>query len=145
MGRLSSTKSGGRLKSKSSSDLGTLEGLGLYARSVGLGDEVDKIINPKPKLSALQRLSAGLSAFNPAEAILTGDEQNSLGTGFKTYGSNVVKGIRSAVTGTDYQGQRRYFKDVAEKHGIENGIAKWGLGFAGDVLLDPSTYFGSRK
>ncbi len=40
------------------------------------------------------------------------------------------------------EGERRTFSDVAEKLGVDNGIAKFGLGFVGDVLLDPSTYFG---
>lgn len=149
MGRLSGTSSGGRLSSGSSGgrlssnkqDLGTLDGLSQYAKTVGLGEEVDKIINPKKKLSVLQRLGIGLSALNPAEAILTGKEQG-VGTGVKTYFTGAARSIASAVTGTDYVGNRRYFKDVAEKLGVENGIAKFGIGFVGDVLLDPSTYFG---
>lgn len=122
-------------------DLGSLEGLTAYAESQGFGEEAAEITNPEPKLSALQRLSAGLGAFNPAEALLTGKEKG-LGSGILEYGKNVAQGIGSAITGKDYQGERRYFKDVAEELGVENKIAKFGLGFVGDVLLDPSTYFG---
>lgn len=111
------------------------------ARAVGLGEEAERIVAP-PKLSTLQRLSKGLGAFNPAEAYLVGKEKNSALAGGLEYGKNVFTGIASAVTGTDYEPNRRSFKDVAEDAGIENEIAKAGLGFVGDVLLDPSTYFG---
>jgi hypothetical protein len=140
MGRLTS-QSGGRLTTKKQ-DLTTLDGLRAYAEAAGLGEEVSKIIDKKPKLSVLQRLSKGLGAFNPAEAVLTGVEEKSLAKGAFEYGKNIVQGIGSAITGTDYEQDRRAFKDVAEKMGIENGIAKFGIGFIGDVLLDPTTYFG---
>lgn len=128
--------------SKKKVDLKTTGGLAAYAESVGLGKKADKILNPKPKLGVLGRLSAGLSAFNPAEAYLTGKEKG-FATGLGTYAKNIAQGVGSAITGTDYQGERRYFKDVAKEAGIENKIAQFGIGFLGDVLLDPSTYFGS--
>lgn len=148
MGRLSSSSGGGRLSSRSggrlkskAQDLNTVEGLSSYAKTVGLSSEADSITKPKQKLSALQRLSSGLSSLNPAEAILTGREQG-VGVGIKTYFTGAARSLASAVTGTDYNPNRRMFKDVAESTGIENGIAKFGIGFLGDVLLDPSTYFG---
>jgi hypothetical protein len=128
---------------KKKQDLTSLEGLRAYGESVGLGKEVSEIIDRKPKLSILQRLSKGLGAFNPAEAILTGVEEQSLAKGVFEYGKNILQGIGSAVTGNDYEQDRRTFKDVAEKMGVENGIAKFGIGFVGDVLLDPTTYFGA--
>lgn len=146
-GRLSST-SRGRLgsstrgRSSVKQDLDTVEGLSRFATSKGFGKEADKITEKKPKLSFLQRLSAGLSAFNPANAISTGMERGG-GAGTVQYGKDILKGIGSAVTGTDYQGDRKYFADIAEDMGVENKIARWGIGFAGDVLLDPSTYFGA--
>lgn len=123
-------------------DLGTVEGLTAKAQQVGLGAEAAKIVDTTPKLSFLQRVGTGLSALNPAEAILTGMEKKNVGAGALKYGEGVIEGVGSALTGTDYQGQRRYFSDVAEKLGVKNGIAKFGIGFLGDVLLDPSTYFG---
>lgn len=133
----------GRYKStRTTEDLGTVEGLSRYAQSVGLGKEAQAIANPTPRLSFLQRLGKGLGAFNPAEAILTGFEKKSFGAGVATYGKSILQGAGSALTGKDYGGQRRYFREVAEKLGVENGIAKFGIGFLGDVLLDPSTYFG---
>jgi len=130
-------------KKKVKADLSTAEGLAQYARSAGLDKQVSGILGESgtPKISALQRLSKGLGAFNPAEAILTGTEKG-FGAGLLKYGEGIVRGIGSAITGRDYEGQRRYFSDVAEKMGIENGIAKFGIGFLGDVLLDPTTYFG---
>lgn len=129
-------------KSSKKLDLGTTGGLYKAAEDAGLGEQAGKIVDPTPKLSALQRLGAGLGAFNPADAILTGMEKGSTLAGIKDYVGDIGRGIGSAITGTDYQGERRYFGDVAEKLGVENGIAKWGIGFVGDVLLDPTTYFG---
>lgn len=140
MGRYKSSSSGGRYKPKTV-DFSTAEGLAAYAKGIGLDEQVNKILDTTPKLSFLQRLGKGLGAFNPAEAILTGTEQG-VGAGLLKYGTGIVKGIGSAVIGKDIEGERRYFSDVAEKYGIENGIAKFGIGFLGDILLDPTTYFG---
>lgn len=140
MARYNSSSSGGRYKTKSS-DLSTAEGLAEYAKGLGLGEQVNKILDTTPKLSALQRLGKGLGAFNPAEALLTGQEKG-VGAGVAKYITGVAQGIGSAITGKDYEGERRTFSDVAEKYGIENGIAKFGIGLVGDILLDPSTYFG---
>lgn len=134
-GSTAKSKSGGKV------DLSTSQGLADFATQKGYGDDAQEIVNPKNKLSALQRLSKGLGAFNPAEAILTGTEKGVV-AGVGKYVGGVAKGIASAVTGTDYEGERRTFADVAEKAGIENKILKFGIGFLGDVLLDPSTYFG---
>ena len=137
MGRLTGS-TGGRLKQASSSDVDTLV---QAATKLGLDKEIAKILDTTPKLSFLQRLTKGLGSFNPAEAILTGKEEG-LGAGVKKYATGIVKGIGSAITGKDIEGERRYFSDVAEELGIENKIAKFGIGFLGDVLLDPTTYFG---
>ena len=147
---LGTTKTGGgisgigksKVATKKATDLTSLEGLRLAGEQAGYGKEVSKILDQKPKLSILQRLSKGLSAFNPAEAILTGVEEESPIAGIAKYGTGIAKGLGSALTGRDYEGERRYFSDVAEKLGVENGIAKFGIGFVGDVLLDPTTYFG---
>jgi len=122
-------------------DLTTPEGLLQKAQESGIGKEAKAIVNKVPKLSFLQRIGKGLGAFNPAEAILTGTEQGA-GQGALEYGKNIGQGVLSAFTGKDYEPDRRYFSDVAEKMGIENSILKWGIGFAGDILLDPTTYFG---
>lgn len=122
-------------------DLSTIEGLTQKAQEVGLGEEALKITDTTPKLSFLQRLGKGLGAFNPAEAILTGMEKGG-GAGLLEYGKGIVTGVGSAITGTDYEKNRRTFSAVVEKLGVENRIAKFGIGFLGDVLLDPTTYFG---
>jgi hypothetical protein len=122
-------------------DLSELGGLQQQAETLGLGKEAAKIVDTTPKLSVLQRLGKGLSAFNPAQAILTGMEKG-VGAGLLEYPKSILKGVGSAITGTDYETDRKYFSDIAEKAGIENKIAKFGIGFIGDVLLDPTTYFG---
>jgi hypothetical protein len=122
-------------------DLGSVEGLTQAAEQAGLGKQAGKIVEDTNKLSFLQRLSKGLSAFNPAQAISTGQEKG-LGAGLLEYPKSILSGVGSAITGKDYEPDRKYFADIAEKAGIKNGIAKFGIGFLGDVLLDPTTYFG---
>ena len=122
-------------------NLGTVEGLSQKAQEVGLGKEAAAITDTTPKLSFLQRLGEGLSALNPAQAVLKGIEKGAV-AGLIEYPTNIVKRVGSAITGKDISGEDKYFSDVAEKLGVENGIAKFGIGFVGDVLLDPSTYFG---
>src|SRR3990167_2105202 len=127
--------------SSKKADLSTVEGLAAKADELGFGEEAGKIINKTPKLSVLQRLGKGLGAFNPAEALLTGQEKG-IGAGLAKYVTGIAKGVGSTITGRDIEGERRTFADVAEKLGVENGILKFGIGFVGDVLLDPTTYFG---
>jgi len=144
------TKSTGGLsslgkKAVSKPNFTTVEGLGSYAEQSGLGEYSEEIVNPPQKLSFLQRLGSGLGSLNPAEAILrTKETGGGLGTFLKEYPKTIFEGIGSAITGREIgkEEERRGFKAVAEKLGVENGIAKFGLGFLGDVLLDPSTYFG---
>src|SRR3990167_6354106 len=122
-------------------DLGTVEGLAGKATELGLEDEISKILDTTPKLSFLQRLGKGLGAFNPAEAVLTGTEQG-VGAGLGKYITGAIQGVGSAVSGKDIEGERRTFSDVAQKLGVENSILKFGIGVMGDILLDPTTYFG---
>ena len=131
----------GSLGIKKKLDLNTIEGIKQRAIDLGYGKEVEKITDTTPKLSVLQRLGKGLSALNPAQAISVGLEKG-LGSGLLEYPKSIGRGIASAITGKDYEIDRKYFADIAEKMGIKNGIAKFGIGFVGYVLLDPSTYFG---
>lgn len=125
---------------KNADDLESIDGLLKLAKERGIlgGDEIAE----EEKLSFLQRLSSGLGAFNPAEAIARDmDDTESFLT---AYPKTIVQGIASALTGNDYgeQTKKRYFSDIAEKMGVENKVAKFGIGLVGDILLDPSTYFG---
>lgn len=123
-------------------DLTTPEGLARYAQSLGLDEYANPILETEKKLSILQRISAGLSAFNPANAISTGLEKDSFVEGVREYGTDIAQGLGAFATGRDYIPDRKMFKDIVEDMGVENGILKYGLGFLGDVFLDPSTYFG---
>jgi hypothetical protein len=129
-----------RKKTSTAPDLATAQGLAEYAKTIGLERQAEELLK-KPKLSFLQRLGTGLSALNPAEAIATGMEKG-LGAGLLAYPRSIAERVGEAVTGREIGEQSRYFGDIAEKLGVENGIAKFGIGFLGDVLLDPSTYFG---
>lgn len=131
----------GKLGIQKKVDLDSVEGLAALARQSGFEKQAEEILGQKDKLSVLQRLGRGLGAFNPAQAISVGQEEG-LGAGLFEYPKSIVTGLGSAITGKDLEPDRKFFADIVEEAGIENGIAKFGLGFAGDVLLDPSTYFG---
>lgn len=152
-------KTGGRLYGKQaqqakpkSSTTPTLD-LMEIARKAGLGAEAKKITEPKEKLSTLGRLGAGLGAFNTAQPMHSEIERRKQsGKGlfqftnpvpfFKEYGKNIAQGIGSAISGNKYEKDRKTYSDVAGQLGVENKILKGGIGFVGDVLLDPTTYFG---
>lgn len=125
----------------SSDEINTVEGLVKLAEQKGFLEEIEKITQ-KPKLSILQRLSVGLSALNPANAIY--DQLTGTRNFLAAYPTDVAAGIAAAVTGDDIgeMTQRKYFGDIAEYLGVENKIARFGIGLVGDILLDPSTYFG---
>jgi hypothetical protein len=124
-------------------DLNTVEGLAEKGKSIGLEDQVNNILDSgTPKLSVLQRLGKGLGAFNPAEAVMTGVEKQNVLSGVGKYFKGIGQGVASAITGTDYEGERRTFSEVAQKLGVTNTIAKFGIGVLGDIFLDPTTYFG---
>lgn len=114
-----------------------IEALLKIAQDKGLGD----VVKDKPKkLSALQRLGTGLNTFNPVNAIYGSQFLNR--DPVAQYGKDIVRRIGSAITGKidsepDYSGA-----ELVGKAGVQNKIAKFGLGFAADVLLDPTTYVG---
>lgn len=143
MGRRNQTSTSSTSSGRRNNAISTLSPLQTIADESGYGEEVRKILNPTPKLSFLQRLGKGLGAFNPAEAILTGTEKKNVGAGIAKYVEGIGKGVSSAITGKDYEGTRRGFKEVAKAMGIENKIAQFGIGFLGDVFLDPTTYLGA--
>jgi len=124
-------------------DLNTIEGLRQMAIDKGLGDQVSNILESKPKLGVLQRLVAGVGAFGTANAVSVGKEKGFF-AGATQYLKDIGQGLASAVTGTDYgnQMEKKTYSDLLAEGGIENNVAKYGIGFIGDVLLDPSTYFG---
>lgn len=127
--------------SKNGADLESVDGLIKLARQKGLMGEANEIVEPD-KLSFLQRLSIGLGSLNPAEAVMREKEDSE--SFLTAYPNTVVQGIFSALTGNDYgeQTKRRYFGDLVKDLGVENKIARFGIGLVGDILLDPSTYFG---
>src|SRR3990167_10825487 len=126
---------------KSSADLESVDGLLKLARQKGLLGEAEEITE-EDNLSFLQRLSSGLGALNPAEALARDYEgtENFL----TAYPKTVLEGIASAFTGNEYgeQTKRRYFGDLLKDMGVENKYARFGLGLVGDIFLDPETYVG---
>lgn len=151
-------KSSGQAKP---ADTKTTDGLVQIAEQAGLGDEAREIAQPEKELSLLQRMIAGLGAFNPAEAVLRQSE----GKGILPieYAKTVAGGLASAVTGNaDYNEGRRTFADAVElmpratdselvsklpeplqwAAGAAEGAGRYLTGTALDIGLDPTTYAG---
>src|SRR3990167_8586368 len=82
-------------------DLSTNEGLTTIAKKAGLENQAETILNPKPKLSFLQRLGAGLGAFETGSAVYEGVKTGSVLRGASKYVSDIGKGLASAITGRD--------------------------------------------
>lgn len=126
---------------KNNNDLSSIDGLLKLAREQGISPEAEEEARDD-KLSFLQRLSVGLGALNPAEAIMRDYEgtENFL----VAYPKTVLQGIASGLTGNDYgdSTKRRYFGNLVEAMGVESKIKRFGIGLVGDILLDPSTYVG---
>lgn len=99
-----------------------------------------------PKMSALQRVVTGLSAFETADAAYKAHyEKKSF---VKEQATNSYQALKQAVTGRVIEGlpQKKTYKDILVKEGMKDRKGKVDLvdvvGLGGDILLDPSTYLG---
>ena len=133
---------GRKKKTTTGFDLTTSQGLRDYATSQGINLE-----EKEKKLSILQRLGRGLSALEPVNAFYEAKYEG------KNWAIEYVKDIfqeaGSALTGREFQDegrQKRTFKDVLIQEGWRDEKGKINtvdlVGFAGDVVFDPSTWFG---
>jgi len=134
MGRIygtTGTKTGGRIYGKATSGIENLEELALAAGYKP----------PKPKgPGVLEKLFSVLSAAETAPSVyagLTGKDP------LKTYGKEFAKGISGRGV---YE--KKTYADVLKLMGMPEGkiagpiSARGLLGLAGDIFLDPTTYFG---
>ena len=127
-------------------DLSTTEGLKALAEAQGF-DLTEKGIEEEEKLSVLQRVTRGLSALEPANAIY---QKNYEGKSFAVeYVKDIFQELGSAITGREFQDdgeQKKTFKDILVKEGMKDRAGKIDfvdiLGLTGDILLDPGTYLG---
>lgn len=93
-------------------------------------------------LSGGQRVLDVLSRGMYASANLADFEVNVAKHGDSMSNWDVLKGGAGAI-GQGLAGQKKTtYADVLDHAGVKNGVAKGVLGFAGDVLLDPTTYIG---
>lgn len=144
--RASRARSRSRSRTDTSLDLSTTEGLRSLAAAQGF-DLTERKVEEEKKLSVLQRLTRGLSAFEISNALY---ESRYEGKNFAVeYVKDIFQEMGSAVTGRELQDdgeQKKTFKDILVMEGMKDreGKLDWAdvLGFAGDVLLDPTTYFG---
>lgn len=90
---------------------------------------LEKTLNTPNKTGFLGDTLDLLSRFNYASA-------NAVKTGME--GGNPLEGAWKGLSGQ----QRTTYSDVLDKAGVKNKYAKGIGGFAGDVLLDPTTYIG---
>lgn len=104
-------------------DINTTEGLTEYAKSKGL-----EVKEKKPSLfvRAMDIMSRPVYASaGAAKALVRGDE-------------NVLKEAWKGLKGEE----KETYSDVLKEAGVENKILRGVVGFALDVALDPTTYFG---
>lgn len=103
-----------------------------------------------PKLSLLQRVGEGLNLLSTGNAVYKGMEDNSLASGLKQYGKDIVTRGKTALTGRrpEEYAPEKTFKDVLVKSGFKDTKGKLDFtdvaGFGLDVLADPSTLFGGE-
>lgn len=108
-------------------DPNSIEGLLSLAQKSGLGAKAQKIVEGKDKPSLLTKVTDVLSrgtyaSAGAAKAVIK--KENVL--------SEFWKGLKGQ--------EKETYADVLKEAGIENKYARSVLGFAGDVLLDPTTY-----
>lgn len=129
--------------STSGYDITSKEGLQAYANDLGLGDEVEKIIKKDSKMSLLNKLTTGLSAFETGNATYQSMVNNK--NWFKTYFSDMGTGLYEAFSGNDITPEvKKTFKDVlTDEYRMKDRSGKVDLvdvlGLAGDIALDPTS------
>ena len=102
----------------------------------------------RPDAGTIKRLTAGLSALQPIDAIYKANEgeSNKFAQNFiKTYIKDIRDNLNTVVTGKDYTLGQKTYKDILTKQmGMKDGKLATGLGMIGDIAIDP-TSFGAMK
>ena len=134
-----------KAKATATADIKTTEGLAAFAESKGFTSEAQKVLR-KPKLSLLQRLGRGLSAFEVGNALYQQRYENA--SFIETYIDDVGNGLKALVTGNDYRfTPKKTMKDIFVKEGMNDRPGKLDavdlVGLAADIMTDPTTFLGA--
>lgn len=123
-----------------------LQALMNYAKKQGVEVKAQKALAGTEKLSTLERIGRGLTAFETGDALYgTLYEDKPF---LKTYAMGIGKGLASAITGKDYykEDPKKTFKDILTVEGMRDRPGKIDpvdiAGLAGDIFTDPTTFVG---
>lgn len=121
--------SGKKSAKSAKSDLETVPGLVKTAEKAGYGKEAQKIVSEERKPSTFQRVMSLLSrgqyaSAGTAKALIKGE--------------NVLDEFMKGLKGQEQES----YSEILDELGVKNKYLKAIGGFAGDVLLDPTTYVG---
>lgn len=97
---------------------------------------------PKPKASFLERVGSLLSFTETGNAAYTLVKTGNPLEAFKTYGSDIFKGVTGAFTGNIDKDKKTY-SDVLKFTGIEDNLVTGLGGLALDIATDPFTYLSA--
>jgi len=121
----------------------------LTKKQDSLQKDISSYLNTsRPDAGTIKRLTAGLGALSPVDAIYKANEGalKDFVTNFsKSYAKSISDNLLTTATGKDFTLNHKTYKDIITKQmGMKDGALASILGLAGDIAVDPVN-FGAMK